>query len=225
MSGGDAAALRVVALISGRGSNLQALIEESARSSCPYRIVCVISNVPDAPGLDRARAANIAAEVIDHRDYPSREGFDGALREAIDAHEPGLVVLAGFMRILGAAFVERYSGRMLNIHPSLLPRFRGLDTHARAVAAGVSEHGASVHFVTSELDGGPVVLQARVPVLSADDASSLAARVLAQEHRIYPLAVRWFAEGRLASSGGRVLLDGLPLTAPPVVGHLEEPLP
>ncbi len=195
----------VVILISGRGSNLQALLE----ASLPGRIAAVISNRPQAAGLELARRHGVAAIALDHRGYASREQFDAALAAEIDRHDADLVVLAGFMRILGDDFVRRYSGRLLNIHPSLLPLFPGLDTHARALAAGVKIHGASVHFVTPALDAGPLVIQAAVPVLAADNEETLAARVLAQEHKIYPQAVRWFLEGRLElSAEGRVALRG-----------------
>lgn len=202
--------LAVVVLISGRGSNLKAIID-AARGGLPIEVRCVISNEPAAGGLAHARAAGIATEVVDHRKFPSRDAFDDALRERIDRYAPGLVVLAGFMRVLGPAFVRHYAGRLVNIHPALLPAFPGLDTHRRALEAGVREHGASVHFVTEEVDGGPVILQARVPVLPGDTPDTLAARVLIEEHRIYPEAVRWFAEGRLRLDGDRVLLDGLPV--------------
>ncbi len=193
----------VVILISGRGSNLQALLE----AQLPGHIAAVISNRPAALGLELARQHGVATIALDHKDYASREDFDLALAAQIDRHGADLVVLAGFMRILGEDFVRRYSGRLLNIHPSLLPVFPGLDTHARALAAGVKIHGASVHFVTPALDCGPIVIQAAVPVLGSDDAEALGARVLAQEHRIYPQAVRWFLEGRLQlSASGRVLL-------------------
>ncbi len=205
--------LPVVVLVSGGGTNLQALIDAS-REDLPVEIRAVISNVPDAYGLERARRAGIPAEVVDHRDFPDRESFDRALAERIDRHRPGLVVLAGFMRILTPWFVHHYEGRMFNIHPSLLPKFQGLHTHERAIEAGEKEHGASIHFVTEELDGGPVLLQARVPVLPDDTPERLAARVLEQEHRIYPLAVRWFAEGRVALRDGRIWFDGRPLEAP-----------
>ncbi|ROR35069.1 phosphoribosylglycinamide formyltransferase [Inmirania thermothiophila] len=204
----------VVALISGRGSNLQAILDEAAAGRLPVQVRAVISNRPEAQGLARAQAAGIATEVVDHTAFPDRLAFEAALTEAIDRHRPDLVLLAGFMRVLSAQTVARYAGRMLNIHPSLLPAFRGLHTHRRALEAGVREHGASVHFVTADLDGGPVIVQARVPVLPGDDEARLAARVLRQEHRIYPLAVRWFAEGRIRQDGARVLLDGLPLAAP-----------
>lgn len=206
-------ALRVVVLISGGGSNLQALID--AQAGAPFEIVAVISNVADALGLERARDAGIEALTLNHRGFPDRAAFDAALAETIDRLAPGLVVLAGFMRILTPGFVARYRGRMMNIHPSLLPRHRGLHTHARALEAGDTEHGASVHFVTEELDGGPLIIQARVPVLPGDDPDTLAARVLAEEHRIYPAAVGLFAEGRLTlDTRGRVCLDGEPIRAP-----------
>jgi len=194
----------VVILISGRGSNLLALLE----AQLPGSIAAVISNRPEATGLELARSHGVAAVSLDHRRYASREEFDLALAAEIDRHGADLVVLAGFMRILGDAFVRRYSGRLLNIHPSLLPVFPGLDTHARALAAGVKIHGCSVHFVTPALDSGPIVIQAAVPVLGLDDEQTLAARVLAQEHRIYPQAVRWFLEGRLElTAAGRVVLS------------------
>lgn len=208
--------IRVVALISGRGSNLQALIDATRDEASPARLVAVISNRPQAAGLARAREAGIETLTIDHQTFTERDGFDLALQAAIDRFEPQLLVLAGFMRILGTDFVDRYAGRILNIHPSLLPKYRGLHTHQRALEAGDSVHGCSVHFVTNELDGGPVIVQAQAPVLRDDDADSLAARVLILEHRIYPLAVRWFAEGRLRMAGSQVLLDGLPLAQPPV---------
>lgn len=169
----------------------------------------MISNRPDAAGLAFARAHGIAAELLDHTAYPDRAAFDAALAACIDAHAPDLVVLAGFMRVLTDGFVRRYAGRLLNIHPSLLPSFPGLHTHRRALETGVRVHGASVHFVTAELDDGPIVIQAAVPVLPGDDESTLAARVLAQEHRIYPQAVRWFVEDRLVLGGGRVTVTGV----------------
>lgn len=194
---------KAVALISGRGTNLRALLE----AALPVRWQAVISNRPEAGGLTHARERGIATVVVDHRVLPDRAAFDRALAAAIDAHAPDLVLLAGFMRILTPAFVERYRGRMLNIHPSLLPAFPGLDTHRRALAAGVRIHGCTVHFVTPEVDHGPIVIQAAVPVLDDDTPESLAARVLAQEHRIYPQAVRWFLEDRLSlTADGRVRL-------------------
>jgi len=205
----------VVVLISGGGSNLQALIDGAQSGALPIVIRAVISNEPSAFGLIRARRASIEARVLDHRDFPTRAAYDQALAELIDTYQPGLVVLAGFMRILTPAFVARYRGRMFNIHPSLLPNYRGLHTHQRALDAGETNHGASVHFVTEELDGGPLVLQARVAVHADDDAATLAARVLEQEHRIYPQAVRWFAEGRLVlDANGRPRLDGEVLHEP-----------
>ncbi|WP_456415010.1 phosphoribosylglycinamide formyltransferase [Thiolapillus sp.] len=200
--------LPVVVLISGGGTNLQAIID-AAQKDLPVEIKAVISNKPGAYGLERARKADIAVATLDHRQFPDRESFDQALAELIDSYQPRLVLLAGFMRILTPGFVRRYHGRMLNIHPSLLPDFQGLHTHQRALEAEVEEHGASIHFVTEELDGGPVILQARVPVLSGDDAQTLAARVLEKEHIIYPLAVRWFAQGRLSlNDRDQVVLDG-----------------
>ncbi|MBL8397379.1 MAG: phosphoribosylglycinamide formyltransferase [Candidatus Accumulibacter sp.] len=195
-----------VVLISGRGSNLAALLAAADAGELGARIVGVIANRPGAAGLQTAAARGIATDVVDHRRFAERALFDAALAEAIDVFAPRLVILAGFMRILGEAFVEHYQGRLLNIHPSLLPAFPGLDTHRRALDAGVRLHGCTVHFVTPTLDHGPVIIQAAVPVLDDDDEATLAARVLAQEHRIYPLAVRWFAEGRLRLDDGRVRL-------------------
>ncbi|UZJ44760.1 phosphoribosylglycinamide formyltransferase [Marinimicrobium sp. C6131] len=202
---------RVVVLISGSGSNLQALIEGQQSGQLPIDIVAVISNRPAVRGLLRAEHAGIPAEVLDHTRYDSREAFDAALRERIDHYRPELVVLAGFMRILTPAFTRHYEGRMLNIHPSLLPKYQGLHTHQRVLEAGEKEHGVTVHFVTAELDGGPPAVQARIPVLADDDAESLAARVQRQEHVIYPLAVKWFAEGRLRMESGQALLNNEPL--------------
>ena len=207
----------VVVLISGSGSNLQALIDSIAHDGNPARIAAVISNRADAYGLTRAQNAGIATAVLDHKQFDGREAFDAALIEAIDAFDPQLVVLAGFMRILTPGFVNHYSGRLLNIHPSLLPKYKGLHTHQRALEAGDSEHGCSVHFVTEELDGGPLVVQAVVPVLADDSAESLAQRVHGQEHLIYPLAVRWFAEGRLRLADQGAMLDNQVL---PSSGHL-----
>ncbi|PTS82921.1 phosphoribosylglycinamide formyltransferase [Pseudomonas sp. HMWF032] len=197
----------VVVLISGSGSNLQALIDSIAHDGNPARIAAVISNRADAYGLERATQAGIATAVLDHKQFDGREAFDAALVEAIDAFDPQLVVLAGFMRILTPAFVSHYTGRLLNIHPSLLPKYKGLHTHQRALEAGDSEHGCSVHFVSEELDGGPLVVQAVVPVQSDDSPTSLAQRVHEQEHVIYPLAVRWFAEGRLQLAAQGAMLD------------------
>jgi len=204
--------LPIVVLISGRGSNLQSIIDGIANGTLAADLRCVVSNQPDAPGLDRARRAGVTTLAVDHRAYPNRAAFDAALCEHIDEYQPGLVVLAGFMRILTAEFVEHYLGRLINIHPSLLPAFTGLDTHRRAIEAGATEHGASVHFVTPELDGGPIIVQARVPVLSGDTPDLLAARVLEQEHRILPQAIQWFAERRLELRDGIAMLDGVTTT-------------
>lgn len=198
----------VVVLISGSGSNLQALIDSTTSAGHPARIRAVISNRADAYGLERARQAGIETRVLDHREFDGREAFDQALAALIDSVAPHLVVLAGFMRILSPGFVRHYTGRLLNIHPSLLPRHKGLHTHQRALEAGDTEHGCSVHFVTEELDGGPLVVQAVIPVESGDSPDTLAQRVHAEEHRIYPLAVRWFAEGRLRLGENGALLDG-----------------
>ncbi|MDP1708104.1 MAG: phosphoribosylglycinamide formyltransferase [Gammaproteobacteria bacterium] len=212
--------LPTVILVSGRGSNLQAILQAAAAPSSPLEVRAVISNRPDAPALAVARAAGIPTQTVDHTTYPDRQHFDAALQTAIDCHAPALVVLAGFMRILGPEFVNHYRGRMLNIHPSLLPAYPGLDTHRRVLMDGVQEHGASVHFVTPAVDGGPVVLQARVPVLPDDTVTTLAARVLEQEHCIYPQALRWFAEGRLRLAGAPpheyALLDDKPVGTEPV---------
>ena len=193
-----------VILISGRGSNMQSLID----AGLPGRCAAVIANRPDAGGLAWAAARGVPTAIVDHKAYPDRETFDRALGDEIERHEPALVLLAGFMRVLGNAFVERFAGRMLNIHPSLLPSFPGLHTHASALKAGVKVHGCTVHFVTPTLDCGPIVVQAAVPVLPDDSEQALAARVLAQEHVVYPQAARWFLDGRLAVVDGRVRLAG-----------------
>jgi phosphoribosylglycinamide formyltransferase-1 len=195
---------RIVILISGRGSNMQAIVERCAVEGWPAQVVAVIANRPDAAGLDFASAHGIACAVVDHKRFATRDAFDAALAAAIDEQRPDLVVLAGFMRILGAGFVHRYAGRLLNIHPSLLPAFPGLHTHRHALEAGCKLAGATVHFVTPELDHGPIVAQAAVPVLPGDDEETLAARVLAREHVLYPLAVRWFVEGQLRLERGIV---------------------
>jgi phosphoribosylglycinamide formyltransferase-1 len=202
----------VVVLISGSGSNLQALIDSLGEDN-PARICAVISNRADAFGLQRAQAAGIATHVVQHRDFADREAFDAALMELIDTHAPQLVVLAGFMRILTPGFVRHYQGRLLNIHPSLLPRHKGLDTHRRALEAGDAEHGCSVHFVAEELDGGPVAVQAAIPIRPEEGIEQLTQRVHAAEHQIYPLAVRWFAEGRLRLAEQGAMLDGQTLPA------------
>ncbi|MCY1409523.1 Phosphoribosylglycinamide formyltransferase [compost metagenome] len=214
------ATCNVVVLLSGSGSNLQALIDNLQAGDNPARICAVISNRADAFGLQRASAAGIEARVLDHKAFEGREAFDAALMELIDSFNPHLVVLAGFMRILSGDFVRHYQGRLLNIHPSLLPKYKGLHTHQRALQDGEREHGCSVHFVTEELDGGPLVVQAVIPVELDDTPETLAQRVHTQEHRIYPLAVRWFAEGRLRLGDQGALLDGQPLAA---TGHLIRP--
>lgn len=212
----------IVILISGRGSNMEALIAARDAGDLPVNIAAVISNRADAQGLATAAAAGIATRHLDHKAFAGREAFDAALAECIDGFSPDLVVLAGFMRILSAGFVRHYEGRLLNIHPSLLPAFPGLHTHQRALDEGVRIHGCTVHFVTAELDHGPVVIQAAVPVVDGDCEETLAARVLCQEHRVYPQAVRWFAEGRLTLVEGKVRLaadmrdDGLLLS--PMIG-------
>lgn len=197
----------IVILISGRGSNMEALIGARDRGDLPVNIAAVISNRPDAKGLETAAAAGIATRCLDHKAYAGRDAFDAALAACIDEFAPDLVVLAGFMRILTDDFVRRYEGRLLNIHPSLLPSFPGLHTHRQALAEGVRVHGCTVHFVTPQLDHGPVVVQAAVPVLDGDDEATLAARVLVQEHQIYPMAVRWFAEERLRLVDGHVVFE------------------
>ena len=206
--------IRLVVLISGRGSNLQAILDQAVSGELPVEVAAVVSNRPGVHGLERARQAGVPALELDHKNFADRPEFEAALIETIDHRHPDLVVLAGFMRVLTAGFTEHYRGRLLNIHPSLLPKFRGLHTHERAIAAGETEHGASIHFVTAELDGGPVIVQARVPVLPGDDSDALAARVLEQEHRLYPLAIRWFAEQRLRLEGEQVWFDGQPLVEP-----------
>jgi phosphoribosylglycinamide formyltransferase-1 len=197
---------KLVILISGRGSNMEAIVRACSDEGWPAQVAAVIANRPDAAGLAFAASHGIATVVVDHREFPERASFDAALAREIDGFAPDLVVLAGFMRVLTAGFVDRYAGRMLNVHPSLLPSFPGLKTHQQALDAGVRLHGASVHFVTSQLDHGPIVAQAAVPVETGDTPAMLAERVLATEHIIYPRAVRWFVEGRLALDGLRVTL-------------------
>jgi phosphoribosylglycinamide formyltransferase 1 len=206
---------RIVILISGRGSNMRSIVEACAAERWPAQVVAVISNRPDAAGLGFAEARGIATAVVDHMAHATRAAFDAALTQAIDGFAPDLVVLAGFMRILGADTVGRYEGRMLNIHPSLLPAFPGLHTHRRAIEEGCKLAGATVHFVTAELDHGPIVMQAAVPVLAGDDEHALADRVLAQEHVIYPRAVRWFVRGELRVERGIVThMRGEPQSLP-----------
>ncbi|AOJ69713.1 MULTISPECIES: phosphoribosylglycinamide formyltransferase [Burkholderia] len=197
---------KLVILISGRGSNMEAIVRACAREGWPAEVAAVISNRPGAAGLEFAASHGIATAVVDHRAFDSRDSFDAALAAEIDRFGPDLVALAGFMRILTPAFVARYEGRMLNIHPSLLPSFKGIHTHQQALDAGVALHGASVHFVIPELDSGAIVAQAAVPVVAGDDAAALAARVLAAEHALYPRAVRWFVEGKLRLEAGRAVV-------------------
>jgi phosphoribosylglycinamide formyltransferase-1 len=197
----------IVILISGRGSNMEALIAARDAGQLPVNIAAVISNRPEAKGLETAGRAGITAHYIDHKAFAGREAFDAALAECIDQFNPDLVVLAGFMRILSEGFVRHYEGRLMNIHPSLLPSFPGLHTHQRALEEGVRIHGCTVHFVTPTLDHGPVIIQAAIPVLDDDTEDSLAARILVQEHKVYPQAVRWFAEDKLTLENGRVRLS------------------
>lgn len=205
--------MRFAVLISGNGSNLQALIDACQAGRIQGELVGVVSNRADAFGLERAKAAGIATQVLSSQAFADRESYDAALIQALESWKPDLLVMAGFMRILTPGFVQHFAGRMLNIHPSLLPKYQGVKTHARAIAAGDTVHGASVHFVTEELDGGPVVLQARVPIFPDDDEVTLAERVLSQEHQIYPLVVNWFCQGRLTMVGTQACLDGQPLPA------------
>ena len=206
----------IVVLISGNGSNLQAIIDACKQRKINATIRAVFSNKADAFGLARAREAGIPAHVLTADLFASREAFDRELVQEIDAYAPDVVVLAGYMRILSPAFVEHFAGRLLNIHPSLLPKYPGLHTHRQALDNGDTEHGTSVHFVTDELDGGPVILQAKVPVFAGDTEEDITARVQTQEHAIYPLVVSWFIDGRLAMRDNRAWLDGVPL---PPQGH------
>jgi phosphoribosylglycinamide formyltransferase 1 len=210
---------RLAILISGAGSNMMAIADACATGQIPAEVAVVIADVMDAAGIARARAAGLPTLVVDRRKHlqdgrPDRAAFEAALRVAIDAARPDYVILAGFMRVLSAGFVSRYAGRMLNIHPSLLPRYTGLDTHARVLADGAGEHGASVHFVTAELDGGPLIAQAPVPVMPGDTVASLSGRVHAREHMLYPMVIQWLATGRLQWNGGAPTLDGAPLDSP-----------
>lgn len=214
---------RVVVLISGSGSNLQALIDGVQTGELPIDLVAVISNRPNVLGLERAAKANIPTEVLDHKTFADRESFDRALMDKIDSVEPDLIVLAGFMRILTLEFTQHYAGRMFNIHPSLLPKYQGLHTHQRAIDACEKQHGVTVHFVTAELDGGPAIVQACVPVFADDDAGSLAKRVQRQEHVIYPLAVKWFAEDDLHMVDGKSVLKGEPLPTSGFLISSDEP--
>jgi phosphoribosylglycinamide formyltransferase-1 len=219
MSNSTRPPMRVVVLVSGRGSNLKALAARAADGTLPVEIVAVVSDRSEAAALDWARDRGIAAVALRHADFADRVSYGRALRDLVAGFAPDLVVLAGFMRILSDEFVTHFMGRMLNIHPSLLPKYPGLHTHRRALQAGDAEHGASVHFVTPELDGGPVVIQARVPVLPGDDESRLAARVLRAEHMIYSECVHWFALGRLQFHEGAAWLDGNRLDAPVTVHY------
>jgi len=204
---------RIVVLVSGNGSNLQAILDACQQGRIHGSVAAVFSNKAEAFGLERAREANVAAHALAAAQFADREAFDRQLMLEIDAYAPDLVVLAGYMRILSPAFVQHYAGRMLNIHPSLLPKYPGLHTHRQAIENGDDEHGTSVHFVTEELDGGPVILQAKVPVYSNDSEADVAARVQHQEHAIYPLVVGWFVDGRLAMRDDAAWLDGQPLSA------------
>ncbi|HET7587266.1 MAG TPA: phosphoribosylglycinamide formyltransferase [Gammaproteobacteria bacterium] len=209
--------LRLVVMISGNGSNLQAIIDAIARGDVAAELVAVVSDKADAFGLERARKAGVPTRAVAPREYAGRSAWRADLLKTVDSFSPDLVVLAGFMRILDDAFVAHFSGRMINIHPSLLPALRGLHTHRRALAEQLAHHGTSVHFVTSELDGGPVILQARVPVNADDDETVLTARVQAAEHVIYPRVIQWFAAGRVKLYDNQVFMDGERLAAPPVM--------
>ncbi|GAA0346634.1 phosphoribosylglycinamide formyltransferase [Bowmanella denitrificans] len=203
----------IVVLISGSGTNLQAILDNIEAGRIHGRVTAVISNQADAYGLERARQADVPALVLSHKDYADRESYDQALMAQIDQYQPDLVVLAGFMRILSEHFVQHYLGRMLNIHPSLLPKYKGLHTHRRAIEANDAEHGATVHFVTPELDGGPVIIQSKVPVFATDSEEELSLRVREQELQLYPLVVKWFCQDRLRMNDGQVLLDDKPVPA------------
>ncbi|HET7680988.1 MAG TPA: phosphoribosylglycinamide formyltransferase [Xanthobacteraceae bacterium] len=203
---------RVAVLISGRGSNMAALVEAAKDSNYPAEIVLVVSNRPHAEGIAYARRAGIATTIIDHADYgKNRKAFEQALQAVLEGSGIEIVCLAGFMRLLTPWFIERWEGRLLNIHPALLPKFKGLHTHEQALAAGASSHGATVHFVTAEMDAGPTICQAAVPVLEGDTAQTLAERVLAVEHKIYPLALKWLAEGKLRVVEGKCIIDNAPV--------------
>ncbi len=222
MTGGDPRSRpSTVILISGRGSNMQAIAAAALSGRLPITVRAVLSDRSDALGLATARALGIATAVVSPRPGSARGDFDHELAAAVRAHAPEIVALAGFMRILSPPFVEEFLGRMLNIHPSLLPKYRGLHTHRRVLEAHEAEHGASVHFVTPELDGGPVVIQGRLRIRPDDDEARLAARVQTMEHRIYPQAIAWFAQGRLLWNGGNPLLDGEPLTVPRIIDEQE----
>ena len=206
--------LPIAILISGRGTNMRVIAEQAAAGNLPVDVRVVMSDQPAAEGLRTAAAMNIATRVLSPREFADRAAYDRALVQLLGEYEPQLIVLAGFMRILTPHFIGAFAGRILNVHPSLLPNYRGLHTHRRVLEAGEASHGASIHFVTEELDGGPVIVQAEVPVLSGDSETSLSARVQQGEHRIYPQAIDWFARGRLSLKHGRAWLDGQPLDTP-----------
>lgn len=210
---------RIIVLVSGNGSNLQAIINACQNNLINGKIVAVISNKPDVYSLMRAKQANIPSHVINHKEFASREAFDHQLQLQIEQYQPDLIVLAGYMRILTPHFVQHYSGKMLNIHPSLLPKYPGLNTHRRAMEAGDKEHGTTVHFVTDELDGGPIILQAKVPIFDNDEEQDIVERVLAQEYQIYPLVIKWFCDDRLTMINGRAYLDQ---TMIPKSGYAED---
>ncbi|MEN7341586.1 MAG: phosphoribosylglycinamide formyltransferase [Pseudomonadota bacterium] len=212
---------RVVVLASGSGSNFQAFIDETASAACPYIITGLVSDKPDAFALERARKHAIPTTVVPFTDYRNRSDFDAALADAVTAFDADLVILAGFMRIIGGELINRYRGRMLNIHPALLPKYKGLHTHQRCLDNGDIHHGTTVHFVTAELDDGPSIVQAALMVTVDDTASTLNARVQAMEHQIFPMAARWFAEGRIEMQGEQAVLDGIPLASPVVLREEE----
>lgn len=199
---------KIVVLVSGNGSNLQAIIDACQRNQINGQVVAVISNQADAYSLIRAKQANIPSHVINHQSFANRAEFDHKVQQQIDQYQPDLIVLAGYMRILTADFVQHYIGKMLNIHPSLLPKYPGLHTHRKAIEAGEKEHGTTVHFVTEELDGGPIILQAKVPIFNNDTEQDVIDRVLTQEHNIYPLVIQWFCDDRLSMQDGHAYLDG-----------------
>ncbi|MGL4455936.1 MAG: phosphoribosylglycinamide formyltransferase [Plesiomonas sp.] len=201
----------IVVLASGNGSNLQAILDACESGRIQGQVTAVISDRADAFALERAQSANIPAEVLRQRDFADRDSFDAALAEAVSRYQPDLVVLAGFMRVPNSAFVQQFSGKLLNIHPSLLPKYRGLNTHQRAIDAGDTVHGASIHFVTEQLDGGPIILQAQVPIFEDDTAAEVAQRVQEQEHRSYPLVINWYLDGRLSYQENQAWMDGKPL--------------
>jgi phosphoribosylglycinamide formyltransferase-1 len=207
---------RIVVLLSGSGTTLQSIID----SKLPASLSAVISNKPDALGLKRAQDANIPTHTLDHTAYVSREAFDLELQNTIDTYQPNLIVLAGFMRILSDGFVKQYYGKLINIHPSLLPKYKGMHTHQRIMEDGEPLHGSSVHFVSTELDGGPIILQARLPVLPSDSTESLKLRIKTKEHLIYPTAISWLAEGRIELKGDEIYMDGKNMTGPVVMDYM-----